>query len=162
MLLLISWSSVTRWCNVVVCGTSLLRYTLLNASWAATKNFNGMQCSRMNTLSAPVPRTPTNTVSAQLETVPNLQPRCTDSCATKRAGRVHFTRGIEFDFIKVPHYVPVVWGFCLKCHVFGGTRYENEGVLVRMILFISTPITYPLLITFKYRQYSAFADLHTF
>jgi hypothetical protein len=35
-------------------------------------------------------------------------------------------------------------------------------VLVRMIGFISTLVTHSLLITFKYRQNNAIADLHTF
>jgi hypothetical protein len=41
------------------------------------------------------------------------------------------------------------------------TRLINQ-VLVRMIGFISTLVTHSLLITFKYRQYRAIADLHTF
>jgi hypothetical protein len=41
-------------------------------------------------------------------------------------------------------------------------RATKWRVLVRMIWFISTSVTHSLLITLKYRQCSAFADLHTF
>jgi hypothetical protein len=40
--------------------------------------------------------------------------------------------------------------------------WRKWRVLVRMIAFISTLVTHSLLITLKYRQYSANADLHPF
>jgi hypothetical protein len=44
----------------------------------------------------------------------------------------------------------------------GWYAWREWRVLVRMIGFISSLVTYSLLITIKYMQYSAIADLHTF
>jgi hypothetical protein len=47
--------------------------------------------------------------------------------------------------------------YIVTCRVVRVTKWR---VLVRMIGFIGTSVTRSLLITLKYRQYSAIADLH--
>jgi hypothetical protein len=74
----VSRNSVTRWCIVVLFGTSLSAYAFLNASRTAANDFDTKLCSIMNTLSG--------------------NQGDIDSSVTGEVGRVHYT-GVDLLLI---------------------------------------------------------------
>jgi hypothetical protein len=105
----VSRNIVTSRCTVVLFGTSISRYALLNASRTAANDFNAKQYSRMNTRSARE-----NTIFEPAQVLRNWREHRPsnqgdlDSCHGEGWKSLLHGGGPASDFIFVPKYVTVV------------------------------------------------------